>query len=216
MSEKKLCPLCNRRPPRRSCPALEKDICAVCCGTEREQSIGCPLDCTHLREAREHEKSPEFDPATLPNADFDLTERFMDDHQDLAVIAGSLLLVAAMSSHGAVDSDVREALAALVTSFKSAQSGVIYEPRPGNAVAAAVVERFREELEKFRASVLERTPGHPVLDKDLLGVLVFWQRTEYHRSNGRRKGRAFLESLYSILPPPPEQKEDPASGIIAG
>jgi len=216
MSEKNLCHLCQRRPLRRYCPALERDICAVCCGTEREQSIGCPLDCAYLRDARNHERLPALDPKTLPNPEIELTDRFMDEHQDLAVILGRLLFVAAVQTEGAVDSDMREALAALVTTFRTASSGLIYEARPDNTIAAAVVARFREELDKFRADVQKRSPEHAILDKDLLGVLVFWQRLEYQRSNGRRKGRAFMESLYAVLPPPPEDKTGDTEAIVTG
>jgi hypothetical protein len=216
MSEKNLCHLCQRRAPRRYCPALERAICPVCCGTEREQSIGCPLDCEHLRDARNHERLPELDPKTLPNPEIELTDRFMDEHQDLAVILGRLLFVAAVQTEGAVDSDMREALAALVTTYRTASSGLIYEARPDNTIAAAVVARFREELDKFRADVQKRSPEHAILDKDLLGVLVFWQRLEYQRSNGRRKGRAFMESLYAVLPPPPEGKTGDTGAIVPG
>ncbi len=214
MSDKKLCHLCARRAPRRYCPALERDICATCCGTEREQSIGCPLDCQHLRDARYHEKLPEFDPKSLPDPGFEITESFMDDHKDLAIVTGRMLFVAAMETEGVVDADVRDALAALVTSFKTASSGLIYDARPTNTIAATVADRFREELDKFRKAVAEQAPTRPVRDRDLLGVLVFWQRTEYQRSNGRRKGRAFIESLYGILPPPPEETQQDSGGIV--
>ena len=214
MSDKKLCHLCERRAPRRSCPALDRDICAICCGTEREQSIGCPFDCEHLRDARYHEKLPDFDPKSLPNPEFELTESFMNAQQELALVTGRMLFVAAMETEGVVDADLRDALAALVTSFKSANSGLIYDARPANTIAAAVADRFREELDKFREVVAEKAPAHPVLDKDLLGVMVFWQRTEYQRSNGRRKGRAFMESLYGILPPPPEERTGDSAGIV--
>jgi hypothetical protein len=216
MSEKNLCHLCQRRAPRRYCPALEREICAVCCGTEREQSIGCPLDCEYLRDARFHEKLPELDPKTMPNPEIELTDRFMDDHRDLAVIIGRVLFIASMQTQGVVDSDLREALAALVTTYKTASSGLIYEARPDNAIAAAVVARFREELDKFRADVEQRSPQHAILDRDLLGVLVFWQRLEYQRNNGRRKGRAFMESLYAVLPPPPEDETGDPGAIVPG
>jgi hypothetical protein len=214
MGEKNLCHLCERRAPRRYCPALEREICSVCCGTEREQSIGCPLDCEHLRDARYHERLPELDPKSLPNPEIELSESFMNSHQELAIILGRLLFVAAVENQGVVDADMRDALAALVTSFKTANLGLIYEARPDNAIAAAVVGRFREELDKFREDVAQRAPEHAVLDKDLLGVLVFWQRMEFQRNNGRRKSRAFIESLYGILPSPPEEKQDESSGIV--
>ena len=214
MTDKNLCPLCERRAPRRACPALEQDICAVCCGTEREQSIACPLNCAYLRDARQHEKLPELDPKSLPNPEIELTEDFMNEHQELAIVVGRLLFVAAMENQGVVDTDMRDALASLVTSFKTASSGLIYEARPENAIAATVTARFREELEKFRADVAKSAPAHAIAEKDLLNVLVFWQRMEYQRSNGRRKGRAFIESLYAILPPPPAEAPGDSGGIV--
>lgn len=214
MSEKNLCHLCQRRAPRRHCPALEQDICAVCCGTEREQSIACPLDCEYLRDAREHEKLPALDPKTLPNPEIELTDRFMDEHQELTVILGRMLFIASVQTQGVVDSDMREALAALVTTYKSASSGLIYSARPDNTIAAGVAARFEEELDKFREDVKKNSPQHALLDKDLLGVLAFWQRLEYQRSNGRRKGRAFMESLYAVLPPPPQEGEAGETGAV--
>src|SRR4029079_6022625 len=49
-----ICPLCGVRRARRGCPALGKQICAVCCGTKRLVEIQCPSDCAYLATAREH------------------------------------------------------------------------------------------------------------------------------------------------------------------
>ena len=51
---KPTCPLCNRRRARRSCPALGKQICAVCCGTKRQVEITCPSDCSYLQSSTVH------------------------------------------------------------------------------------------------------------------------------------------------------------------
>ena len=198
--ERATCHLCEIRPPRRECPALGRQICAVCCGTEREQSIGCPLDCPYLREARLHEKPPEPDQKAYPNPEIELSERYMQEQQQLAMVTGSLLLVAATSVEGAVDSDVREALDSLAQTFKTAQSGLIYESRPANLIAAGVVAHFQQSLAKFREDIAEKSGSHSVRDKDVLGMLVFWQRMHWQNANGRRKGRAFIEQLYTLLP----------------
>jgi hypothetical protein len=204
MKPKPVCPICEVRAPRRFCPAQREEICAKCCGEGREETINCPLECEYLREARLHEKLPPFDAAALPHAEIELTEAFLERHQELAIVVGRLLLVAAMNVQGAVDPDLRETLDALVRTYKNAANGLIYESRPANLVAAAVQDRFQQELGQFRQMVAERQNGITIPDRDLLGVLAFWQRMELQRSNGRRKGRAFIESLFALMPPPAE------------
>ena len=49
-----VCPVCNSRKAKRACPALGKQICAVCCGTKRLVEIACPADCGYLSTARTH------------------------------------------------------------------------------------------------------------------------------------------------------------------
>lgn len=207
MTDRILCRLCEMKPPRRLCPALNAEICAPCCGVEREQSISCPFDCEHLREARKHEKLPEIDARSLPHPEIELTDSFLERNQDLAIITGRILLMGALDTEGIVDSDMRDALDALVRTYKTADSGLVYESRSANTYATAVQQRFQAEVARFRDMVAQQTGTHAVKDKDLLGVLVFWQRMELQRSNGRRKGRAFIESLFSLLPPPGEEIE---------
>ncbi|MCL4795797.1 MAG: hypothetical protein KJZ84_14645 [Bryobacteraceae bacterium] len=206
MKSKPVCPLCETRTPRRYCPAQRDDICAICCGEGREETIDCPFDCEFLREARLHEKLPDFDAKAIPHPEIELTESFMNRTQELAIVVGRLLLVAAMNVQGAVDPDMRDMLDASVKTYKSAVNGLIYRTRPDNMIAAAVQDRFEQELAQFRQMAAERQNGITIPDKELLGVLAFWQRMEIQRSNGRRKGRAFIESLFSLMPPPEEQQ----------
>ena len=67
------CALCKTRREKRHCPGIQGDICTVCCGTQREESIDCPMDCEHLRAARLHE-NVDKDFANAPNRDFPIPE----------------------------------------------------------------------------------------------------------------------------------------------
>jgi hypothetical protein len=192
------------RPPRRHCPALEREICAPCCGEGREETISCPLECEYLREARRHEKQRELDGRQMPHPEIELTDKVMQQNQPLAIVTGRLLLVAALEVQGTVDADMGEALDALVRTMKTADSGLVYETRPSNGIAAAVMAQFQDEMAKFREHIAEQSGSHSVRDKDLLAVLVFWQRMEWQHHNGRRRSRSFIESLYGVLPPPAE------------
>src|SRR5690349_21016564 len=48
------CSLCGTRKARRSCPALGRMICPVCCGTKRLKEINCPPTCSYLGNAEAH------------------------------------------------------------------------------------------------------------------------------------------------------------------
>src|SRR5262245_60102046 len=51
------CPLCQKRPSKRACPALRHEICPVCCATKRQIEIACPSDCVFLETAHRHPAS---------------------------------------------------------------------------------------------------------------------------------------------------------------
>jgi hypothetical protein len=208
------CAICETRRPRRFCPGVRGEICSLCCGTEREVSVSCPLDCEYLRDARKHEKPVEFDEEQVPNRDIHVTDRFVQEHEELVMFLGSVIASAAFESEGVVDFDVREALEALVRTYRTLQSGVYYESLPANPLAAGVFRRAQLALEEARRKETERLGMSKTRDADVLGALVFLQRLEYDRNNGRRRGRAFLDFLRAIYDSAPDDAVAPPSSLI--
>jgi hypothetical protein len=208
------CAICETRRPRRFCPGVRGDICTICCGTEREVSVNCPLDCEYLEDARAHERTAPLDPSGIPNQDIRVTDEFLRNNEALLAFASGTLLRAALDTPGAVDADVREALDALVRTYRTLQSGVYYETRPGNPLAAGVQATFQAAIQQFRQSETQRLGLSKMRDTDVLGVLVFLQRLELDRSNGRRRGRAFLDFLRHLYPSPPGEPERAPSPLI--
>jgi len=183
------CAICETRKARRYCPGVRGEICPVCCGTERENTVDCPFDCMYLREARAREKPNELDPATVPNADIRLPERYLEDHPEAGDTVFNALATAIFSMPGVTDYDVRDALDALVRTYRTLQSGLVYETRPTNLIAANLYARVQERLKELREHVKS------VRDPEVLAILVFLQRLEYVDNNGRKRGRAFIDSL---------------------
>ena len=169
-------------------------------------TIDCPLDCEHLVAARQHEKPAIARDAEMPYPDIRVTDQFLSENRDLAMATGQMLLVSAVTSGNATDLDVRDALEALIRTYKTRESGLVYDTRPANPMAAAVMARFEQDLEKLREAVAQRSGVHSIRDKNVLGVLVFWARAERSRNNGRRRSRAFIDSLGSLIPPRPPQQ----------
>src|SRR5712692_9056456 len=105
------CKICETRRPRRHCPAVSGEICSLCCGREREMTLDCPLDCQYLLESRRHDRPEPVNPNKFPNQDIRVTQTFLHDHEPLLIALGKAVLAAALETPGAVDDDVRQALA---------------------------------------------------------------------------------------------------------
>ena len=196
------CAICEARKPRRYCPGVHGEICTVCCGTERENTVDCPFDCVYLREARTREKLNELDPAALAKIPFNeirVPERFVHDHRDVALLVIDALADAIFATPGVIDSDVREALDALIQTHKTRQSGLVYASRPTNPVAANVYERIQAHVEEHGKEIASRT-GVSVRDADVMGALLLLQRQAYHIDNGRKRGRAYIDHLRTMIP----------------
>ncbi|HXE81450.1 MAG TPA: hypothetical protein VNK41_11900 [Vicinamibacterales bacterium] len=132
------CFSCGQRKARRACPALGRDICAICCGTKRLVEIRCPDTCTYLQSARQHpaavvKKQTERDFAALAPTMRELTER----QQRIAVLLlGTVAAEAAIEALDRLeDEDVVAAARALAGTLETALRGVIYEHRPSSGPA---------------------------------------------------------------------------------
>ena len=201
------CKICDTRKPRRYCPGVGGDICSICCGSEREVTVNCPLDCPYLTEARLHDKPLLVKPEEIPNQDVKVTEEFLRDHEPLLIFLGAKLLEAALEVGGAVDSDVQEALESLIRTYRTLESGLYYETRPNNLVAAGIHQKIQDAVQQLRQELGEKG-ATPIRDAELLGVLVFLERIGLHQRNGRPKGRAFIDYLRGYFP----QKETSVAG----
>ncbi len=163
-------------------------------------TLDCPLDCEYLRESRKHERPLPVNPDEFPNQDIRVTETFLRDHEPLVVAMGVATLTAALSTPGAVDYDLREAFSALIRTLRTLESGLYYETRPENPVAAELSKRIQSAADEFRRIEKEQSQMTKTRDGDVLATLVFLQRLEIDRNNGRKRGRAYIDFLRSQFP----------------
>jgi hypothetical protein len=143
-----VCPLCGNRRARRGCPALGKQICAICCGTKRLVEIDCPPDCPWLASAREHPpaalvRQQQRDVAMLVQFVRDFSER-----QSRLFFLISTFLVGYQPSElqPFIDDDVAEGMAALAATFETASRGVIYDHRPASLPAERMISELKPML----------------------------------------------------------------------
>jgi hypothetical protein len=211
-----VCPLCHQRKAKRACPALGRQICAVCCGTKRLVEIACPADCVYLTSARIHppavvQKQQEHDRAALLPLMQGLSER---------QARLFLMLAAVISRHQGdplqklVDSDIAAAAEALAATLETAVRGIVYEHQPPSLPAA----RLMAELKALVAEISKS--GGSALERDLaIGLRRIEQAAR--QSDGKAQSTDFQELLGRVLAPAPgtagegpEAPTAPASSLI--
>jgi hypothetical protein len=119
-----------------------------------------------------------------------------------------------LETPGAIDFDVREALDGLVRTYRTLASGVYYESLPANPLAANIFHMTQEAAAEYRRRETQETGISHTRDTDVLGLLVFLQRIELDRNNGRRRGRAFVDLLLRAYAGEAEPSDPPASSLI--
>lgn len=204
-----VCPLCEKRKAKRYCPAKGTKICSICCGTEREVTIDCPFECPYLRDSREHDYKDGLDPKDFPYKEIRVNQSFLRENGELLDTCGRELLESALGIRGAADQDARQALEALIQTYKTLEdSGLHYEARPDSAFARSIAEELQKAIRDFQQEQTQRFGFGKTRDGDILRMLVFLYRMALDRDNGRPKGKAFLDFLRLHFRPQEESKED--------
>jgi hypothetical protein len=176
--------------------------------------VECPLDCEFLREGRRHERAPARDATEFPNRDIQVSEELLRANEQLLTFLSLTIFHSAMQVPGVVDCDVLEALDGLIRTYRTLQSGVYYESRPDNLLAASIFGAVQGALAEYRSAEQQELGLTKTRDADVLGLLVFLQHFGLNCDNGRRRGRAFLDALREFHPPPEPSGSSPSSAIL--
>ena len=209
-----LCPICEKRKPGRYCPAKGAKICPVCCGTEREVTIDCPVDCAYLVSAHRYEEQhPRTLPADTPLLEVRLTSDVVHAHQQLLSAIAFTIARFCAEHHEATDPDVLAAMQSLAESYKTLAAGIVYEQPP----ALPVQRELYETLSKFFADAKQQKGPSAfgnAKDSELFQLLVFLYRMGLMHTNGRPRARRFIEYLRSQFPDAQELKKVESRIII--
>ena len=194
----KRCPLCQRRRARRTCPALEQNICGVCCGTKRLTEINCPPDCNYLASARAHppaavQRQQERDLRFLLPMLQDLTE----EQRHLLLMIQTFLQSDQLSQHVFTDDDVANAVKALADTYDTESRGIIYE----HIAEFPSANRLKTEIKAFVE--IKQNEGIKIRNMDMATVMRRIEKAA-HEAQASLPGdkTAYLEFLKRVLKNP--------------
>jgi len=194
------CPICQKRKAKRFCPARGEKICPICCGTEREVSIDCPPDCSFLASSREYEwarQEREFDWSKLPFPEFKVPPSFEREHGRMLDILTYAVCAFASEHRPLVDADVMVVLQALAENYRTLSNGLYYEKPPDYVYQRQLYDALKAGIEEYKKTQAQGLAGGGTRDSDIRDGLIILTQLGARHSNGRPKGRTFLDLLRS-------------------
>jgi hypothetical protein len=209
------CPICEKRKAARFCPAKGEKICAVCCGTEREVTMECPVDCSYLVAAHRYEDEHQRElPADTPLLDVNLPSDLIHTHQQLMAALAFTAAKFCASHPAATDGDVLAAIQALAETYKTLQTGIYYEKQPAAQLPRELYAALTTFVAEVKQQQAERTGFSALKDSDVFFLLVFLYRMGLLRTNGRPRSRRYVEFLRSQFPDAQELKREESRIIV--
>ncbi len=208
-----LCPICQKRKAKRFCPAKGENICSVCCGTEREVTIDCPSDCPHLVASRRYDSERrEIDWSNVPFPETRIPTSFVVEHERLLLALSYAICVYARDNVTLVDSDVLAGLQSLADAYRTLSSGIYYERVPDHAVQRGLYGALKAAIDDFKKAEAQEVKVTSLRDGEIRDALIFLTQLGATRSNGRSKGRAYLDFLRTQFKS--EEFSKPKSSIV--
>lgn len=210
-----LCPICEKRKAVRFCPAKGEKICAVCCGTEREVTIDCPIDCSYLVAAHRYEDEHQRQlPADTPLLDVTVPSELIHTHQQLMAALAFAVAKFCSSHPRATDTDVFPALQALAETLRTLTTGIYYEKLPDGQLPRELYADLTTFVSELKQQQAQRAGSPALKDSDIFYLLVFLYRMGLLRTNGRPRSRRYIEFLRSQFPQAQELKREESRIIV--
>jgi hypothetical protein len=135
----------------------------------------------------------------VPFAEVRIDDEFLNRQGHLMQVVAMSLAEGLHRIEGVVDSDAFAALDGLAQTYKTRQSGLLYDSKPNNTVAAALFELIQLRITEFSNKKAEQSGFPVVLDSHIFGVLLFYLRLARQLRQQRRYSRSFFDAVLGFL-----------------
>ncbi len=207
------CILCEKRKAKRSCPAKDTQICPQCCGEKRILEIECPESCEYLKAGREREMG-EYQKRihSMDQAVQQKHRQVLYDHRNVIAHLEYAISRQRILSRTLNDKDVIRAVDSLLETYKTEDTGLLYERIEEDLQIEALRRELREIIESYRNPGGEEAKGivDPKNTRLLLGAAIdclnFVRSLAAAYLKDRDSGSGYVDFLARIIPREEAQK----------
>ena len=166
-------------------------------------------------ESRKHDLGRrEMDWSSVPFADTKIPSSFVARHERLILALGYAICLNARDNPVVTDADAIAGLQSLAEAYRTLTSGIYYEKPPDYAVQRGLYEALKSAIENYKKTESQNTGLAAVRDSEVRDALIFLAQLGATRTNGRPKGRAYLDLLRSQFKADEFQQSSPGLLVV--
>ncbi|HET7212174.1 MAG TPA: hypothetical protein VFL79_01180, partial [Terriglobia bacterium] len=169
--------------------------------------------CSYLLESRKHDLGRhEVDWKAVPFSDVQVTRSTVARHEALITQLAYAICKYAGENPPVADSDVVASLKSLAESYQTLSSGIYYEKPPDYALQRGLYEALEGAVKEYKKAGSADPGFETPRESEVRDILIFLTQLGATRTNGRPKGRAYLDLLRSQFKSDELQKS--SSGLL--
>lgn len=178
------CILCEKRKPKRYCPAKRASICPVCCGEKRGVTINCPLDCQYYVEGQKHHQQKIMQQRIKKEGTRSYVrkaELYKHNPELFAQLEKGFVTIF-REDKSLTTKDLVSGLDLAYKTLETEKKGVIYQHHSGNKYADEISEHVLGIVSQFKDSP-DLGPNRITIDFGIMVIKEFLDEAKFYMEN---------------------------------
>ena len=207
------CILCDKRKPKRFCPAKRAQICPVCCGEKRGVEINCPLDCRYFVEGQKQHHKKIVQQRVRKEGARSYVRRAELYARNPEIFARIEMTFARSfrENKELKDQDLVTALELVSNTLETEKKGLLYQHQGDNSYANRVSDNVLSVISEFKDN--PDVGGRVDLDFLLSVINEFLGEAKFYSENDKNP-RGYLVHILRYYPEETPQEKAPESSLI--
>ncbi|MEX0999043.1 MAG: hypothetical protein WD000_03670 [Thermodesulfobacteriota bacterium] len=178
------CILCDKRKPKRYCPAKRTSICTVCCGEKRGVEINCPLDCQYYVEGQKQHQQKMMQQRIKKEGARSYVRRaeLYKNNPELFAYLEKGFVDIFRADKSLTNKDLVSGLDLAMKTLETEKKGLLYQHQSGNQYADEISNHVLSIVSHFKDDP-EIGPNRITIDFGIMVVKEFLDEATFYMDN---------------------------------